>query len=767
LQDRVPAPGDVVWIRARRWRVERARRDHDVVRLDVAGRAGRCTFLAPFDRPRAIAPGRRPIAVRPRSAAARLAGIIARHAQHDWELASAVDARIHILPYQLEPALAMLRRSRRVLLADSVGLGKTIQAGLVVAELQRREPALRALIVVPSALRRQWRDELRAHFAIDATAADATALQEIARASPRSWTPWEGAGVWIASIDYLKQPHVLRDAARRVWDLLVVDEAHGVCGDSERHAAADVLARVARRVLLLSATPHSGREPGFQRLLHLGALPREDDGMRVFRRTRADVDMTSDRRVRWHRVVLSIDETRALDALADFERVAASRGARPEGRLLVSVFRKRALSTMTALVRSVERRMGWLDARLLGACDSWAQGRLVFEDADDDMSGDERSALTADIGLSDTVERTWLRRIRAIAARAAPGDSRIRRVLTFVRRAREPVAVFTEFRDSLAVLHSRLSTSRATSVLHGALPLDEQQRQIDRFLSGGSIVLLATDVASQGLNLQSACRCVLNLELPWNPARLEQRAGRVDRIGQRRRVHVGLFAARHAAEDDLRARLDARARDAAAGINQTEVRLKPDTTTVVARLAARRIGERRRLARHWRGPAAGGRPFIAALDALPFLKRLASGQPLFVFSIAFLDGTGDVIERHLVCVRGPRWRALDPLVIAAARASVTQRLAARRRRLRVSRQREETRWSTIDRAIAAGMLARAATGEVQPGLFDRRALAEAAAAVTDLVEIESWLAHRLAALKDAACVTDSAPVLLAILHPSW
>jgi superfamily II DNA or RNA helicase len=767
VQAHVPAPGDVLWIREQRWRVERARRDHDVVRLDVCGRHGTRTFLAPFDRPRALATRHRLTRVRPQCARARLAGILARHAREDRALPSAIDARIRLLPYQFEPPLAILRGSaRRILIADGVGLGKTIQAGLIVAELVRRDPSIRALIAVPSSLRHQWRNELRAHFSIEAALADATTLDDMARDAPTDWAPWDRAGVWIGSIDYLKQPHVLRDAARGVWDVLVVDEAHGVSGDSERHAAADALGRCARRVVLLSATPHDGHDAHFQRLLQLGALDLPGDALRIFRRTRADAELATDRRVRRHRVRLTPDETRVLDALAAFDAAMAAHGARPEAALLVSVFRKRALSTMGAVARSIARRLAWLDARLSGGGDAWRQARLLFDDADD-VGEAEQAALTTDSGLPDAVERSWLRRIDAAARRAARDESRIRRLLTFVRRCGEPIAIFTEFRDSLNVLLPKISSMRVTAVLHGGLPPGEQQRQIERFLAGHATVLLATDVASQGLNLQSGCRCVLNLELPWNPSKIEQRAGRVDRIGQRRRVHVELFAAMHPAERYLLARFDERSHAARMGLDDAaHVATAHDANwSRLARAVARHVGRQRALAARWPGPDHSLRPFETRLGALPCLRQLAGGGSLLVFAAPLVNGLGDAVERHVVCVRDASGPRADRADVTAAAAAVARRLATRVRRLRARRLHEQRRASRVERAIADARPRHHASGELQPGLFDRRAINQAADAAGADAEIRAALDRRLEALEAEASIQSGTPALVAVLRP--
>jgi len=126
-----------------------------------------------------------------------------------------------VLPHQLEPALAVMNGARRLLIADEVGLGKTIQAGLVIAELHRRWPALRALIIVPAALGEQWRQEIGERFGIRAEIADRDALDGAARHERAGANPWNRAGVRIVSADFLKQTHV-RDAVTPIpWDVVV------------------------------------------------------------------------------------------------------------------------------------------------------------------------------------------------------------------------------------------------------------------------------------------------------------------------------------------------------------------------------------------------------------------------------------------------------------------------------------------------------------------------------------------------------------------
>ncbi len=446
---------------------------------------------------------------------------------------------------------------RRLLIADEVGLGKTIQAALAIAELKRRRPVLRAMVIVPGSLRDQWRDELNERFGLGAAIADREGLDAAAGGLRHGQSPWTRAGVWIVSADYLKQPHVFDAVPAGPWDIVVIDEAHDACGESARHEAADEMARRARHVLLLTATPHVGDAARFARLEALGRLAGINDPLTTFRRTRASLGQASTRRVRWSAVALTRAERGVLDGVSAFERAVmagVSERQRDGAVLLLSIFRKRALSTMTALHVSLERRLGWISGRADDFVE-WFQPRLELEDPDDGRADDDCAGLTAESGLSVAAERTWLRRLLAFAGLAIRSESKVRRVVRLLERTREPVLIFTEFRHSLEAIRNAIERTRAgrrrVAVLHGGQSAAERAAAIDCFRRGDASVLLATDVASQGLNLQDRARWVVSLELPWTPARIEQRIGRVDRIGQTRSVHATLILAGHPSESGL------------------------------------------------------------------------------------------------------------------------------------------------------------------------------------------------------------------------
>ncbi len=525
-------------------------------------------------------------------------------AEHADVPLAALLAHIDLLPYQLEPWLAIRHGHRRVLIADDVGLGKTIEAGLILAELARRRDAPRALVIAPSHLCGQWQQELLARLGLRAHIADAASLATLTSELPRETNPWSLERLWIAPLDYMKQAHVLESLPPDPWDVVVVDEAHMVTGQSDRRHAVAHLAARSRRVILLTATPRNGIDDG-RALTGIGALDRRGDcdintdEIVVFRRRRSDLGVGRNRRVRRVRVRPTDAEEQALDLLDQFARAASAHATSSTAdatRLLVSVLTKRALSTSTALALSVERRLAFLDGIHTIVPDA-VQGAFDFGDDDD-------AALCGVIGLSVERERSWMRRLRAAAWRAARSSRKLSTLARLLRRADEPAIVFTEFRDSLNAAVAALTPALRVAIAHGALDARELQAALAQFTTGDAQVLVATDVASQGLNLHHRSRWVIHLDLPWNPIRLEQRAGRVDRLGQVRDIHVTELTMAHRWDERFRVRLGGR--EAAA---QDERALPSDTRwRRRARAVARVLGRRRLCASRWRGPVPVHRP---------------------------------------------------------------------------------------------------------------------------------------------------------------
>jgi len=556
-------PGELLTVRSAVWRLRSQTRHADCTELDLEpidqgdrSEPAAAVLLEPFDRPEPVAHVDAPLVVTRRAWMAALVDAIASERRCDL-LSAPVAAAIDILPYQLEPAIAMtVRGVPRVLLADAVGLGKTIQAALVIAELRSRRMLRRALVLTPSGLRDQWAQELRDRFGLDPIVADAAWLRTARVELPVSVNPWSVGNLLVASIDFVKRADVLRSLEHLRWDIVVVDEAHAASNDSQRRAAAHTLASRARQVLLLSATPHSGDRSAFESLCQLGAAE-ADEPIVLFRRSRADVGFRIARHVHLLSVRRSDAERRLhLRLLAYVRRIWRERGreagAGSDARLATIVLMKRGLSSAASLAESLEFRLSHLADP---ASAFVAQLDLPLEDeapAPDD--GPAVSLVSA--GFDDEqAERRELASLVALARAAAGTDSKMRVLARLLRRVPEPCVVFTEYRDTLAAVERALPSDVTRATLHGGLDRAERTEAVQRFVGGAARVLLATDAGGEGLNLQANCRMAINLELPWNPIRLEQRIGRVDRIGQRRTVHAFNLIASDTHEAHLLVRL--------------------------------------------------------------------------------------------------------------------------------------------------------------------------------------------------------------------
>ena len=551
--------GELVRIRGQRWRIDRHVRYGvagvvDVTGCGVANRGEAAQFLLPFE-----LVDRLPTVPTPRLVSRARWRHVVRHAlanaMPSWaSLQTAASADLTIMPFQLEPAMALVRGDGcRFLIADAVGLGKTVEAGLMLAETLRRQPDARVIVICPAGLRDQWRDELRRRFSLDAELMDAAGVARLAANVPGTVNPWAIHPLAIASIDYVKRPEVMRSLEGLIWDLAVLDEAHHLIGRSDRADAAAMLGDRARALVMLTATPHSGDDAAFARLCTLG----DADGsapLLAFRRTRADVGLHGQRRAPLLRIRPTAAEAAMHEGLMAYASLVwnQSGGSGLSGaRLAVSVLARRACSSAGSLARSIERRLAILNHQFVPQ-ESQRDLPFAFADAEDD----EPQAVLQPAGLPDEGdERRRLERLLELARRAAKsGESKIVALQRFLSRVDEPAIVFTEYRDTLQRLADALPPLDAVQ-LHGGLSPRERAEVTRRFTRGSVRLLLATDAGSEGLNLHDRCRLVINLELPWTPLRLEQRAGRVDRIGQQRRAHAVHLVAAGTCEETTLARL--------------------------------------------------------------------------------------------------------------------------------------------------------------------------------------------------------------------
>ena len=796
-------PGDLVRVRHARWRVVDVR-PYDACQLvtlgafDRAGGAVNRRVITPFDVVDRLVTTRRTRIVGPRRWRRACRSLLAANTPPGG-LRTAHHSQMDLLPHQLEPALAILRGvASRALLADDVGLGKTLQAGVVISELRARGLADRVLILTPAGVRDQWSAELAQRFGIEVAIVDAVGVRRLVATLPVGVNPWAAVPLAIASVDYIKRPEVLPAVASCRWDVIVVDEAHHVAGDSERFRAVDALGSCTSYVLLLTATPHSGDRRTFTALCRIGA--RDDaDPLMIFRRTRHDVRVGVVRRVRRLQIRSSLRERRMHALLARFTQ--AVRAERGDGVILaLGVLHKRALSSARSLERSVERRLISLATSAHGGA---SQLVLPLDDSNGELTAaDDVPAWGSDLSLSDSGrERRMLAALSNAAREASADESKIRALRRLLRRIREPAVVFTEYRDTL--LHLRDALGVPAALLHGGLTRHERAVALADFADGRCAVLLATDAAGEGLNLHQQCRLVINLELPWNPMRLEQRIGRVDRIGQRRTVHAVHLIAHDAGESRILDRLKARMVRARADIGVPDpvgadeeraiaaaivaghseiVRPRPEAEPRVPRacvfpsLAHEAASEVKRLR--------FARTLGVVDDAPPddvlwlmrarhrFTRARLCGRVLLILRAIVEDADGRVVESTLIptaiASTALSRRALrDADTLTAIEDALSPKIATTLAAWREHAVHVASAFTSerMRRERSITLTADGIRGEAkQPGLFDRRVEAAAAAAALRRQTRDDEQHARLRAIERAAIVCARTPqVLLAIV----
>lgn len=520
---------------------------------------------------------------------------------------------IQVEDYQLVPLLKALRMPRvSLLIADDVGLGKTIEAGLILSELIIRRRVRRVLILCPVALRSQWRREMRDKFALSFDEVDRASTWGLRRRLGLDANPWRMFPRVVTSYDYLKQPDVLSEfaAASRTpegsphlpWDLLIVDEAHNLApaafgADSALTKMLGVLAPMFEHRLFLTATPHNGYTQSFSGLLErldpvrfsrtdeLSPSERGRIEEVLVRRLKREINAQStpprfaERTPEAVPLELTAAERELMRASQQFRtRVKAltrarDRAHRMAGAFAVEVLAKRLLSCPVTFADSWYRYQQGAAEVEVDATDVQAAERAAREEVDDDREAESRlshAALTVGAWLkplaAELVDETSaidqaLRRLdlHTHSSDLRPReDSRFEALCQLINarlRARtawkddERLIVFTEYKTTLDYLvrglRDRYADPNGRSILElfGG-PDCDRDGIIAAFNDPQDPVrvLVATDAASEGLNLQETARYLLHYDVPWNPARLEQRNGRLDRHGQARDVIVHHFA---------------------------------------------------------------------------------------------------------------------------------------------------------------------------------------------------------------------------------
>ena len=495
--------------------------------------------------------------------------------------------RISPEPYQFAPLARLLAGPRRsLLIADDVGLGKTVEAGICLLELIARGVGKRILLVVPPGLIPQWQDEMREKFGlVFQSIENAASLDRAQTLLSEGLQPWAYFDRVVTSIEYLKRRDVHAAALTHPWDIVVVDEAHYLAESGSpanpystaRTRLGPRLREASRALILLTATPHNGYRHSFRSLLELveptqatlhgeTGLVRRRVGRAMIRRLKPQIVKTAADgtlqpafpvRLPVQRIEVSglSDTEREIFALVTeycVKTVQAAEGS--EEADLVSfamqIVKKRMLSSRAALRNTIANRLDALAGRVKEEPPARAEVRELQADLPLAEAAAERTAtriLRAAIARDARRRDTEKKKLKAVAKLleqvAGLPDPKIVALIADLERdvlplTGEKAIVFTEYRDTLAALrealagHPHLATSYVE--LTGGLTPAQRKARIARFHQPDCRLLLATDAASEGLNLQQMCCRLYHLELPWNPNRLEQRNGRIDRHGQTR-----------------------------------------------------------------------------------------------------------------------------------------------------------------------------------------------------------------------------------------
>jgi len=531
-----------------------------------------------------------------------------------WGASSTADMRnvqspfrsgIDIEDYQLDPVVRAVQMPRaNLLIADDVGLGKTIEAGLVIQELILRHRARRIMVVCPSSLQVQWHDQMRDKFGLDFRIVNSELLRDLRRSRGLHVNPWTHFPRLITSIDFLKRDRPLRlmrevlpaegeSIYPRRFDLMILDEAHHVAPagggnyaiDSQRTATIRLLAPHFEHKLFLTATPHNGYPESFTALLELldsqrfaRGVPPDRNQLQVvmIRRLKQELPPRWDgtprfpsRKLEAIEVSYTQAERQVHHALKRYMELRRE-GARDKveqtaTEFVLKLLKKRLFSSPQAFLTTLEKHEQTIQTAQYRQIRPFAQPKVevlrrrlaeVEEDSDDDdfieaMENDtvtETSTLLRALSPEEQALLTFMREWGTQAV--CRPDAKAQELLNWINHHIRPqgqwsdqrVIIFTEYRTTQKWLYELLAGQGLAQndrlmMLYGGMNSDEREKVKAAFQARPDVadvrILLATDAASEGLDLQNYCANLIHYEIPWNPNRMEQRNGRIDRHGQK------------------------------------------------------------------------------------------------------------------------------------------------------------------------------------------------------------------------------------------
>lgn len=527
------------------------------------------------------------------------------------DFAALYSGRISPEPYQFAPVNKLLQLPQpRLLIADDVGLGKTIEAGICLLELIARGRGKRILLIVPPGLISQWQEEMLEKFGLYFTSIEnASSLERAQTSLAEGIKPWVFLNRIITSTEYIKKKDVIQNALGPRWDAIVVDEAHYLAESgtpknpytTARARLGQQLRSACNSLILLTATPHNGYGHSFRSLIEIveptdATFQGEKEIIRrrvarsMIRRLKPQVYKTKDGKkipafmprepvAQIPVTNLSPDEKEIFRKVSSYCAKTAAAAADTDDSELISfamqIIKKRMLSSRKALAQTVEHRLSALASKKI---------------EEEPPSRSEIRELQGDLPLGEaTHERIAQRLVKSSVPKEAKLRAKEKKQLTEIQKLLEKVQeipdpkiqalladlkrdvvpapgekaiIFTEYRDTLGAIREALDADPDLKghyvELTGGLSSKKRKARMAEFTKPDIRLMIATDAASEGLNLQFHCRRLYHCELPWNPNRMEQRNGRIDRHGQMRNPIIRYLFYPDSPEDDLLNRLIAR-----------------------------------------------------------------------------------------------------------------------------------------------------------------------------------------------------------------
>jgi len=486
-------------------------------------------------------------------------------------------SRIDITPHQVEAAHEILNsHDHRYLIGDEVGLGKTIEAGIVIEELLARGRAERVLIVTPASLKMQWQAEMQDKFDQDYVIYDREYVNAIRRASNEN--VWEHEDRVITSIDFAKQDDLREELEEAEWDIAIFDEAHhltarrdndGNKSRTKRYRVGEAVSPNTDALLFLTGTPHNGKSDQFYYMMDLLEPYRFEDEQDLspsklddvmIRRLKSNPNMVhSDGSPMFPGKeidTLSVEFTEAEDQLyqdvtnylREYYRLGEDQKSRAAGFSMV-IYQKRLVSSIRAIEQSLRRRAEVLRGQGRDQLSQFTRSLLdQYRERPETLTDEQRRRVEEELQKVSTeqdpeqrqeelaVVEELIDRCQAIGI-----DSKARGLRDAVEQllAEDPdekVLVFTEYTDTLEYLRDEVLDDYDVAQIHGGLGQVARREEVEKFREEAN-VMLATDAAREGLNLQFA-HVMINYDLPWNPVRIDQRMGRLHRYGQDQTVNI-------------------------------------------------------------------------------------------------------------------------------------------------------------------------------------------------------------------------------------